>query len=268
MSGQTPSRDPARVDDKAWGNADGDVPRLALMVNDTVQDGVFRGWPVLVRLEVWHPRVASRKAAPMVLGSKEGPWSGAVTLVVTNEQRQAQQWALHLASAVEKTLTLTATTGGELVWWLSPDETAQLPEGKYRLLATLDTTESPTKDGWKGKALSEPFPLHMQSAPAQLTEEQQLAKSFLMARYHVVRKGAKLAMKAIDEILKLQSNNIRGLAFKADLLVAQDKKAEAFSLYQQALDEYGKKYPNSKQPPIFLLSKQKALLDKLILDRR
>src|SRR5713226_285518 len=246
--GQTPP-----ADDETWNNVERTEPSISLSVNGPGQSQIFRGWPILIRLEVWHAQVTNHKALPMILAAKEGPWSGAQTLEVTDGRGQAQRWPLHLATVTEKLLTLTATKGGELIWWLSPDETAQIPVGKYRLLATLDTTQSAAKDGWKGRSVSEPFSIDLQSPPAQLTEEQHLARYFLLASYHLVRKDSQQAVGAINEVLKAQPNHIRGLAFKGDLLAADGKTDEAISLYQQALKEYEKKYPKSKQPPVYLL---------------
>ncbi len=255
------------ADDDFAGAVDRDEPSLSLSINAPANGQVFRGWPMLIRLELWHPRIGNSKAAPLILAAKDGPWSGAVTLQVTGAGGKAETWPIHLATTAGKSLTLAATRGGELIWWLAPEQTAKIPEGEFRLLATLDTTRSSTKDAWKGKTASEPLAIQILPLPAAMTPEQQLAGMFLTANYHLIRKDASRALQAIDDVLKRQPANIRGLAFKADLLAAAGKPKEALTHYQQAIDAYRKTHPRAKEPPVFLLDKQKALLDKLILDK-
>ena len=56
-------------------------------------------------------------------------------------------------------------------------------------------------------------------------------------------------LNALSKLLRIQPDHVRGLSFKGDLLAATGKTAEAFALYQKAIDAYEKKYHRSNRPP-------------------
>jgi hypothetical protein len=242
-------------------------PTLSIFVNGSGRADIFPNWPLLVRVRLHHPRTLDKDAEPIVLAAKDGAWSNAVRIEVRSARGELQSWPLHLATAAPATLTLDRMHGGELVWWLSPQEVAELPKGDYTFAAKLDTTESSAANAWKGIAAGEQVNIRIGAEPVTWTTEQVSMKHQLLASYHLLRNAPREARAVLDELLRKQPDNISALGFQADVLAADGKSVEALKLYDRALEVFERKHPDIPEPPAALLKMRHALMDRLLREQ-
>jgi hypothetical protein len=244
---------------------DPSAPKVWIAANGSSAGEIVRGWPLLLEAGIFHPAAFQPGAPkkPLLLAAKEGPWSNALRVEIKDARDEPQSWPLHLTDSPPAVLSLEARTTGELTWWLSPEETAKLPEGGYELVAVLDTTHATAPDGWRGRTVSVPLAIRVRKEPSPLPPQQEAEKYQLLAAYHLLRGDAKQALALADELLKKQPDNLGGLQLKGDLLARDGKTEEALAAYDRALEVFLKKYGTKEGPPRDLLKKRNELLNKL-----
>ncbi len=240
-------------------------PLVSMSLNGTRYAEVFRGWPLIVEAGLFYPSdiPAEAEKKPIVIATKDGVWSNAVRIDVHKTPAQGQSWPLHLAPTPSPTLSLDPQAEGDLVWWISPDDSAQLSEGDYELVAVLDTTGSAASGAWKGTTRSVPVSVRLRNEPQPLSEEQESEKYHLLESYYFLRGDSKQATATMEELLQRQPDNLGALEFKGDALAEEGKTTEALAYYRRALSALLKKYPTT-EPPRELLVKQHRLLDTLL----
>jgi len=243
-------------------------PLLSISLNGTREAQVFRGWPLILEAGLFYPTDVPGKAEkkPFLIVAKDGPWSNAVHIEIRKKPGEGVTWPFHLADTPSSTFSLHAQAEGDLIWWLSPEDSAQLSEGNFEVVAVLDTTDSTVPGGWKGATTSVPVSVRLSNEPEPLTAEQESEKYQLSASYYLVRGDSKQAMAQMEALLQKQPDNVGGLEFKGDALAEGGKAAEALACYRRALDAFLRKYHTIEEPPRELWMKQHRLLDKLLHD--
>jgi tetratricopeptide (TPR) repeat protein len=242
---------------------------LSVAVNGGGRPRAYRGWPLLVRARLLHPNAYARdgKVEPLVLAAAAGPWSAAVRLEVHDQRGEALRWPFHLVAQGAPALALDAQTGGDLTWYLAPEETAALPAGDCTLVARLDTRDSAAPGGWKGARSSETVRLAVGEGPAALSPEQEATKYVLLAEYARLRGDPKQALAHVEDLLSKQPGSIAGLTVKADLLADTGRHLEALAACNKAIDAFHARYPKSREPPHGLLLRRRALFAQVSRDR-
>jgi hypothetical protein len=238
-------------------------PLLSLAVNGGREVTVPAGWPLLARAGLLHPAamLAGVTPPPLVVGAPGRGWAESVRVVVADERGAAQTWPLHPAQTTTGPLALDATTGGELVWWLTPEETSRLAPGLYTAQAVLETSGA---GGWQGRVSSVPVSIRIMAEPATLSPAEESEKQILLASYEWWRNNPNQALAHLDALLATQPGNIEALAFKGDLRDEAGATAEALQLYDQAIDAFTAQNPPDTDPPVDLLLRRRELRDKLI----
>jgi len=241
------------------------APRLGLMVNQLSEVDTYPGWPILVELRVWHPRLyrEEAKAEIMTIASSGESWAEAISLSVRTSSGKAVKVPLRLVTPREAALTLDDQKTGILGWWLAGEDTAKLTEGDYMLAATLDT-ESVKKPGvWRGKVDSKTVVFHLKKEPSPLTDEQAEEKLLLLAACAQALGEGDKAKGYVDTLLAAHPESLQGLALKAEQLEAEDDKAGALKTYEKALAIFHRKYPDA-EPPDELWKAHRRLLSDLL----
>jgi hypothetical protein len=241
------------------------APRLGLMVNQLSEVDTYPGWPILVEVRVWHPRLYSpeAKAEPMTIASSGESWAGAISLSVTTSNGKATKVPLRLVPPKEDTLMLDDQNTGAMGWWLAGEDTAKLSEGDYLLVATLDTGTVKKPGIWQGKVESKPVLFHLRKEPSPLPEELAEEKLLLLAAYVRALGEHDKAKEYIDRLLAAQPENLQGLAFKAEQLEEEGDKSGALRTYEKAIAIFNRKYPDA-EPPYELWKNHKRLLADLL----
>jgi len=141
---------------------------VAASINRSAEPVLCRGWPLMLAVALLHPDAFQSNAAPFLITGTSGPWFNALQLDVRDAQGQPLVWPLHAAPFTNETVPLTGESGPRMLWWLTPEETAQLPLGDFAITATLNTTNVTRPDAWVGLVTGVPVHLTMTNEPAAL----------------------------------------------------------------------------------------------------
>jgi hypothetical protein len=241
------------------------MPVLGLMVNRLGEIDTYQGWPVLVELELRHPRLFLRDKTveSKVISSRGDSWAQAITLVVMNSKDQTLDFPFRLKPLAEEALTLNAEKMGSLSWWLAGEDTMTIPEGDYRVIARLDTSGVKKPGIWRGKVSSEAVILHLYKEPSPLNEEQGEEKQLLLAACAKASGDRVKAMGYVDTLLAARPESLQGLALKAGLLEEAGDKMAAMKTYEKAIAIFDRKYPNA-DPPYELWDEYNRLVAELL----
>jgi tetratricopeptide (TPR) repeat protein len=240
-------------------------PVLGLMVNRLGEIDTYQGWPVLVELELRHPKLFLRDKTveSMVISSRGESWVQAITLVAKNSKDQTIDFPFKLKPLAEAALTLDAEKMGTMSWWLAGEDTLTIPEGDYRVIARLDTTGVKKPGIWRGKVSSEPVIFHLSKEPSPLSEEQAEEKQLLLAACAKALGDRAKAMGYVDALLGTRPESLQGLALKAGLLEEAGDKMAAMKTYEKAITIFGRKYPKA-DPPYELWDEYNRLVTEIL----
>jgi len=232
---------------------------LSGSANGSVAPTIRRGWPLLLEISLLHPDAFDSNALPIVICASNGPWPGALSATITDGAGQSQGWPWHRQTVTNESLRLTDATGGRVYWWLTPGETAQLPNGEFKLAVSLTTTDATKTNAWKGEVQSAPVILAVTNEPAPLTQGDTEEKYRLLANYALLSGDRAGAQAQINALLAAYPTNIGGLTYDAYLKQAAGLFDDAFQSIQKALSQIALQSPNATEPPDELLSKQAEL---------
>jgi len=246
----------------AWEEPASGAPVLSLSVNDAAALELPRGWPLIVRASLLHPAAfdpAAGPAEPLVLASA----GAALRLRVAGERGEPQRWPLHAATPLPDELRLEPDGVADALWWLDGAETAALADGRYTLVAELDTAHSAA--GWRGTATSPPVGLALSAEPASLPAGRAAEKRWLELALLLVRGEHDAARAAVDALLAERPDDLAALEASADLLAAGGRTQDAFSAYSRALDVFFERSPRPPEPPWRLLRKRQAVMPDAVV---
>jgi hypothetical protein len=241
------------------------APILDLMVNRLGESEAYLGWPVLVELDVRHPKLFREGAAveSIVITSRGDSWAQAITLIATDSKGQTADLPFKLKPLAEGVLTLDAEKNGSLSWWLAGEDTAAIPEGDYRIIARLDTSGVKKPGIWQGTVSSDAVSLHFSKEPSALSENQAEEKQLLLIAYFRELGDREKAMAHADALLKSRPESLQGLAMKAGLIEESGDKMGAMKTYEKAIDIFHRKYPKA-DPPYELWDEYNRLVSELL----
>jgi hypothetical protein len=232
---------------------------LSGSANGSVEPTIRRGWPLLLEISLLHPDAFDSNAVPIVICASNGPWPGVLSATITDGAGQSQSWPWHRQTVTNESLRLTDETGGRVHWWLTPEETAGLPNGEFKLVVALKTTDVTKTNAWKGGVQSPPVILTVTNEPATLTQGDTEEKYRLLANYALLSGDRARAQVQVNALLAAYPTNIGGLTYDAYLKEAAGLFDDAFQSVQNALSQVALQSPDTPEPPGELLGKQAEL---------
>lgn len=239
-------------------------PSLLLSVNGQSAAEAYRGWPILVRVEIFSESLMQNPGSTnvQIISSGSNGWGSSLHLEVADSTGATIPVLPLPANAPTGALTLTSDLGGESGWWLSPQVTSNLTAGTYTLQAVLITTNS--TEGWRGVARSRKTTVRIADQPASPSPAF-LAEQFLRgADYAVWRDDLDQANQLLDELLAAQPANGAALSRKGDLLAFRGLNREALEFYQFALQVCFARHTHADaEPPQALLKRHRDAMSKL-----
>lgn len=236
---------------------------VSASANDAVETVLFQGWPLLVTGVIMHAEIFQEDAAPVTVRAQNGSWANAMHLTVTDEQGEVVTWPFHPAHTLAGDLTVDAETMGLLGWWLTPEETALVPEGEYELLVEVDSTAYSAPGSGVPAARSIPIHVTVLPGPGALSPEQEAEKYLLLADYHILRGEETEALARADELLTAQPDHIGALFLRGNLLEETGDLWAALDAYGRAIELFFVQNPEPREPPVFLLRAQNEVLRKI-----
>jgi len=242
------------------------APEAGLTLNRQGDEvATYPGWPVLVELSVGHPQLYStqEKVEPLVVASRGDSWVQAVTLTVKDAKDAIVNFSFKPVPLGGATLTLDAEKTGDMSWWLAGEDAVGIPEGDYKLAATIDTSDVNKAGIWKGKVVSEPVVLHFKKEPSPLSDELAEEKQLLLSACAQGLGDEAKAGQYLDALLKAQPESIQGVAMKAGWLERAGDKAGAKKAYEKALAIFSRKHPDA-EPPRELWHHYNRLVDEML----
>lgn len=240
-------------------------PTLSLTADERRETVVYRGWPVLVVLEVLPPHLhdPARADERFVVAGAGTPWTDSVEVSARKATGESVAWPFRRITSGGNRLVLDGQTVGVVALWISPEDSAALAAGEFEIDATLDTRGS--VEGWNGVVEAEPVTLTVLDEPVPLTPELEAWKLLSLARYRLSGGETEAALALVDQALEALPGSLGALAFKAEILALEDRDEEALAAYDEALEEFHDQYPLAEEPPFELLEGRHDLLVKVLL---
>ncbi|MCL5744275.1 MAG: hypothetical protein M1541_10180 [Acidobacteria bacterium] len=235
------------------------APNLQISVNGGREVEVVKGWPLVVRGIIAHSdrRRATDSTPPLRLAPPGTTWTEKIAIRVFSASGEEVQWDLKLARVpADPGLVLPARSYATVEWLLSEEATAKLAEGDYRLAAFLEIEGG---SGWNGKVRSVPVSIGVIPEPEVPVPEQIWERARLRAEAAVLDGNIEDGVARMDELLKVQPDNVEALQMQATLLERGGNLVAALLSAMQAKIEFFKQCPAPEEPPEALL----MLVDRL-----
>lgn len=226
------------------------APQLTLGANGSRNLELMKGWPLVVRLVVMHSQRLSREpGVPLLRVAPPGlTWADAIRLQVSRaDGGDTRPWDLTLPAAPDDPVLLLpnrSTVG--VLWRMSPEATAALETGTYRLAASLEVKDS---DGWNGVVQSGFATIRVVDQPDPLTPEDESRKQRLRAQYALAGGDMDEAERALDELLKTQPDNVPCLRAKAEVLEQKGDIVSAYLSVARAIKAVRERNPAPSEQP-------------------
>ena len=232
---------------------------VAASVNRSADLVFCRGWPLILEVVLAHPDALESNAVPLLISATAGPWFNALQVEVRDAQDQSLTWPFHPAPFTNETVPLTGDAGARMLWWLTPEDTAQLPVGDFTLATILNATNVTRPDAWTGRLAGVPVHLAITNEPATLTPVETEQKHRLLAEYALILGDRLQAQREIDALLTAYPTNVGGLTYDVYLKEATGLFDDAFRSVELALDQVALQSPDAPEPPTELLRKEAEL---------
>lgn len=244
----------------------GPVPVIGLSANGATTTELHAGWPLLLDVVLLHPHAfePAADADPIVIGAEPTTWSQAVRLEVQSATGDVISWPIERAEAETADLRLDAAGQGDLLAWISPENTAALAAGDYVLTARLDTRAATAAGVFVGVAESVPVSVHVRTEPDSLTGIDEVRMLERFARYHALVGDEASARGAAEELALLHPESPRGFALLGDLDVGAGATAQALAHFEAAVDAFHAANPDAEEPPTELLARRRGLRSDLL----
>lgn len=238
-------------------------PRLSLAVNSGLGTELVAGWPILIEARLISPAAFVAGGPPLTIGLKGRPWTEAVRVEITRGGGGVE-WPLQLATLADPRVTLDADRGGVATWFVTPEDSARIRPGEYDFVAVLDTSEGALPGTWRGRTESVPATVSLRG-PEPPAEADAVLRRHAFLRYFLARGKRPEASEEVDALLRDDPDDVTALALKSDLLAEDGRVAAALDVVARAMDLIRSEDPNAAEPPIALVERQGALLDKLLV---
>jgi hypothetical protein len=240
-------------------------PHLTLSVNQENNVTIFRGWPILIKLEILRSdsSAGTTNPEPFLIMPGPGGWTNSIRLKIKrNNDGSILSWPCELVGDPREPENISRNEGAEFGWWMHPAESVGLSLGDYQIAAELDTIDS--IDGWKGKTNSSTALVHIADEPAPLSAELNAEKLLLLAYYSFWNGNTNEAAGFVRDLVTQQPTNIAALSMSADLAEHAGNHQEALESRSRALQQFFLQNPDTEELPTALIRDHRASLAKVI----
>jgi hypothetical protein len=171
----------------------GVAPRLSVYANGAKEIGVFKGWPIIIKVSVEHPAQGeAAKAAPITLKADQD-WTTLLKAEATDQEKRVHAWRVEKALLSKKSpeLVLDGQGGAMLAFLVPASETSRIEEGIYELRIRVEG---------QAKAQGEAVRIKILKHPESLPEKGEIARDRLFAMYYAMKGEKKEALKTVEKI--------------------------------------------------------------------
>jgi tetratricopeptide (TPR) repeat protein len=217
---------------------------------------IHRGEPLLVEALL----ILTGDEPTRIALADGAPWTRALSLTLTdgNGKAVAAAW-----SGLEQAGTDLEFSADAIeiraVAALSPGALDALAPGDYRLTAVFDTRDGAATGAWAGRLSAPGAPITISGSARGSSEDEQIFSRRLLARWQQLDNQPQAALETLDAALQLSPGDIGTMSDKAEVLVELQRNDEAIELLQQAIAQYGQRYPNDNHPPRELIHRLNEL---------
>ena len=248
-------------------------PGLTLLVNHSTRAEIVPGTPLSLQVSI----SGGRHDAPLRIGSRWRAWHRLIRLerVGSSEplpwqaRPDGEPRSLEIATDAEGRRGAVSSSGA--VAWLdrgrfvhtamfvaSPEETARLAPGEYRVRAVLETPSWEFR-GWRGRLASAAVTIVVRAGDA-LTPSLEAQRLSTSGAYYLRHARYADAQRAADELLRAEPRRVNAHVLRGDALAGLNQKAAALDSYRRAL----KLMPRSRETPDRILQR----IDMLVVPQR
>ena len=173
-------------------------PRITVYANGSKDIGVFKGWPLILKVTVEHSLTgAAAKAQPITLQSDQD-WTDLLRVDPLDAENRVHAWKFEkaLLSKRAPSITLDDTHGAVLSFLVSPKESQRFEPGKYSVSVVLKGAVT---------AKSAPVVVEVLPHPASLPPKGEIARDRLLAMYHALKGDKEEAVRIVEKIHYVQT---------------------------------------------------------------
>jgi hypothetical protein len=225
---------------------------VSASANGAVQPTVTAGWPVVVEVQLM---LKPDGGASLTLANPKGPWSDAVTLECIGSDGNNHASLFASAYASEKSIELTPTRSGLLVWVLDSVDLKTLPEGTYQIRAKVD--ERKLGGSIAAGLVSRPIVVTVGSGTATVSAGMAQRKCLAMMKAAAWKHDLPKSLAIASAYLGDHPKDVPVLFVQGKILRAAGKKPEALASFAAALKAAGE----NKNPMAENFALERALVD-------
>ena len=232
---------------------------VGVSVNESPLPVVCHGWPLLASVVIMNEN-AYQQNVPVTLAAS---WQNFLHLVVKNSAGNIVSWPFHMVVTADENVVLDSTTYAQIGYWLDASETNPIPLGEYTLTALLDSSAYAGPGSSLLSARSGPVSIRISAEPALLDIGLKTEKNLLFANLSILKGDDATALVYLSGILAYNAADLRTLVLTGSILESEGDYEGARYAYSRGVSTFYKTHPTAKDPPLELLSAQKALFYKL-----
>jgi hypothetical protein len=231
---------------------------------------VYRGWPLLVDVGVFHPQSwvtldEGRVPTPLKVIPASGGWDSLVKVHFLGPGRAEVVLPLVPMFHPEGALVIDAERPSYMLrWHMSPEETRAMAPGEYVAFAELESSYGAEQGGWTGRVGSVAMYFEVVDEPVPFPPEQVERKALVFSQYEVYRGNPSAALAILEAHVAAQPDSPGALSAKAQLLESAGELERAFATYNEALSAFYRKHPDRRQEaPLDIVMGRRALRERL-----
>ncbi|HKW62807.1 MAG TPA: hypothetical protein VJN89_09705 [Candidatus Acidoferrum sp.] len=234
----------------------------------SIQNVLSRGEISAQQAERMLASVRKREVPIIRLAGENQNWQQFVRFELQREngEREPLQWPLKPAGRFPAgSVALDENSTPQLFYLLDPLTASQIIPGQYKVVAVLEMKDDgkPPGDSWRGRAESEPVNLSVIPKPAHLTSAQEEEVALQIARYYETAKDWTHALDSAQKALATNPGSIAAHMLVGDIKEASGDPRGALEAYQAAKEQFYTRFPNSYEPPEYLIEKISLLSAEL-----
>jgi hypothetical protein len=161
-------------------------------------------------------------------------------------------------------VTLDQTQSAWVTFVVAPEETASATKETYRVRASF---ENRAPGQWQGKIASSRVMITVAEPSGAPTASEQKKHQLLLGEYFLARKEYDHALGAARQARAIQPQSIDALILLGKTQEAKGDFHAALGAYEQALSEFGRRYPRAGHPPDLFMESIWRMREKLGIRR-